>query len=327
MVHGTTVGSNTILERSGAKTGLLTTAGFRDVLEIGRIRTPTMFDLAWEKPVPLVERRFRREVAERIGADGAVVVPISEEEVEAVGRFFVSEGIQAVGVCFLNSYVNPAHEKVAVYVLRERFPTLRVTGSFEVLPEMKEYERTSTTVVNAYLLPRIQAYLAKLADGLVRSGVTAPLQVMASNGGIMGAGTAERLPVFAVASGPAGGVTGAVALIRSMPESDFIIFDMGGTTAKASIIEDCRPSVVTEYEFRDGMSSPSRFIKGGGYMLKVPAIDIAEVGAGGGSLARVDEGGLLHIGPESQAPTLGRLATAAAMFIRRSPMPICISAI
>lgn len=299
IVHGATVGSNTILERSGARTGLITTRGFRDVLEIGRIRTPTMFDLAWDKPEPLVERRFRREVTERIAAGGSIITPLDLEEVADVGRQLLLEGIEAIAVCFINSYANPQHEKAAAEMLRRLYPTLRVTASHEVLPEMKEYERTSTTVVNAYLLPRMQSYLERLVGRLERMGIKAPLQVMASNGGTMGAAVASKLPVFAVASGPAGGVTGTAALARDLPRKDFIIFDMGGTTAKASILEEGRPALVTEYEFRDGMSSPSRFVKGGGYMLKVPAVDIAEVGAGGGSIASVDQGGLLRVGPQS----------------------------
>jgi N-methylhydantoinase A len=299
IVHGTTVGSNTILEKSGARTGLITTRGFRDVLEIGRIRTPTMFDLAWDKPEPLVERRFRREVTERIAAGGSIITPLDLEEVAEVGRQLVSAGVEAIAVCFINSYANPQHEKAAADLLRRLYPTLWVTASHEVLPEMKEYERTSTTVVNAYLLPRMQNYLERLTGRLRQMGIQAPLQVMASNGGIMGAAVASKLPVFAVASGPAGGVTGTAALSRDLPGKDFIIFDMGGTTAKASILDGGRPALVTEYEFRDGMSSPSRFVKGGGYMLKVPAVDIAEVGAGGGSIASVDKGGLLRVGPES----------------------------
>lgn len=305
IVHGTTVGSNTILARSGAKTGLITTRGFRDILEIGRIRMPIMFDLSWEKPEPLVERHYRREANERIGADGGIVTALDPTEIEAIGRAFATERVESVAVCFINSYVNPSHEKIAADTLRRVFPQFRVTASHEVLPEIKEYERTSTTVVNAYLLPRMQAYLERLSLRLAEQGVKAPLQVMASNGGIFGAKMAERLPVFAVASGPAGGVTGSTALVRDMPGSDFIIFDMGGTTAKASIIENGQPALVTEYEFRDGMSSPSRFVKGGGYMLKVPAIDIAEVGAGGGSLVRIDEGGLLHVGPASAGANPG----------------------
>ncbi len=299
IVHGTTVGSNTILERSGARTALLTTRGFRDVLEIGRIRTPAMFDLTWEKPKPLIERHNRYEVDERVAADGSVVETIDVDQVVALGRTLLAEDIEAVAICFINSYANPAHEKLASDALRSAYPQLRVTASHEVLPEMKEYERTSTTAVNAYLLPRMQTYLERLSDRLHRMDVRAPLQVMASSGGIIGAEVARRLPVFAVASGPAGGVTGSAVVARDFPPGGFVVFDMGGTTAKASILEDGRPALVTEYEFRDGISTPSRFVKGGGYMLKVPSIDIAEVGAGGGSLAFVDDGGLLHVGPKS----------------------------
>ena len=299
IVHGTTVGSNTILQRRGAVTGVLTTKGFRDILEIGRIRTPGMFDLTWDKPEPLSARRHRLELDERIGADGAIVRPLAEDDVLAAGRTFAAEGVEAVAICLINSYVNPAHEREAARLLRRHFPALRVTASCEVLPEAKEYERTSTTVVNAYLLPQMQTYLARLSERLQEIGVTAPIQIMASNGGMMGGALAADMPVFAVASGPAGGVTGAAALSGGLGQTDLIVFDMGGTTAKASIIEGGQPSLVTEYEFRDGISSPSRFIKGGGYMLKVPAIDIAEVGAGGGSLARIDAGGLLLVGPQS----------------------------
>ena len=299
VVHGTTTASNTILQKVGARTGVLTTRGFRDVLEIGRIRTPTMFDLAWSKPEPLSPRRYRCEVDERIAADGSVVTALDPRQVREVAAFFVAEGVQAVAICFLNSYANPVHELAAKLILEAEFPQLLVTASCEVLPEMKEYERTSTTVVNAYILPAMRTYLANLRRDLAAIGITAPIQVMASNGGMMGIAAASGKPVFAVSSGPAGGVTGSAHLGRVTGDADLIVFDMGGTTAKASIIEAGLPSLTNEYEFRDGISSPSRFVKGGGYVLKVPAIDIAEVGAGGGSVAGIDAGGLLHVGPES----------------------------
>lgn len=305
IVHGTTVGSNTILQRKGALTGLVTTRGCRDVLEIGRIRTPEMFNLAWEKPEPLSHRRYRREVSERIAADGSVVTALDSKEVVAVCDEMVAEGVNSVAVCFLNSYVNPVHEKVAVEAIREKYPDLHVTASHEVLPEIKEYERTSTTVVNAYLLPEMQTYIDRLGKKIAELGINAPLQVVASNGGMMAAHKAARLPVFAVASGPAGGVTGAASIEKTFGYGDLIVFDMGGTTAKASIVENGEPSLVMEYEFRDGISSPSRFIKGGGYMLKVPAVDIAEVGAGGGSIAAIDAGGLLRVGPTSAGANPG----------------------
>ena len=299
IVHGTTVASNTILQKTGGRTGLLTTAGFRDVLEIGRIRTPGMFNLAWRKPEPLVPRRWRLEASERIAADGGVVVPLDEEFGPACGDTFVTEQVEAVAVCFINSYVNDAHERRAAAIIRECAPSLLLTASCDVLPEIKEYERTSTAVVNAYLLPAMRGYLSNLAERLAVLGVTAPIQVMASNGGMIGIETARDRPVFAVGSGPAGGVAGAARLGLNLGAKDLIVFDMGGTTAKAAIVEGGEPQIVTEYEFRDGISAPSRFIKGAGYMLKVPAIDIAEVGSGGGSIARIDAGGLLVVGPES----------------------------
>ncbi len=299
IVHGTTVGSNTILQKSGAATGLITTRGFRDVLEIGRIRTPTMFDLTWEKPEPLVPRRHRLEIGERIGADGGIVRPLDDDEVRKAGQWLADEGIEAVAVCYINSCVNPVHERRTVEILEEAFPGLLVTASCDVLPEMKEYERTSTTVVNAYLLTEMRRYLSNLTRSLGDAGMAAPLLVVASSGGMMRVETASEIPVFAVGSGPAGGVMGAARLGAANGHENAIAFDMGGTTAKASIVENAAPMLTSEYEFRDGISTPSRFIKGGGYMLKVPAIDIAEVGAGGGSIAWIDDGGLLQVGPVS----------------------------
>jgi N-methylhydantoinase A len=305
VLHGTTVGSNTLVQRSGARTGLITTRGFRDVLEIGRIRMPDMFDLTWDKPKPLVPRRHRLEVVERIAADGSIVEALSEASVLAAGEQLVAAGIEAVAVCLINSYRNPVHEQRIEALLREQFPALLVTASYQVLPERKEYERTSTTVVNAYLLSAMRSYLRNLDAGLRKAGVVAPIRVMTSNGGMLAAQTASDKPVFVVASGPAGGVIGGARLGMARGDPDLIVFDMGGTTAKAVIIEDGRPSMTSEYEFRDGLSTSSRFIKAGGYMLKVPAIDIAEVGAGGGSLAAIDEGGLLKVGPESAGAVPG----------------------
>jgi N-methylhydantoinase A len=278
---------------------LITTRGFRDVLEIGRIRMPEMFDLTWSKPKPLVPRRYRLEVAERIAADGTIVEPLQENDVVGAAQQLIDAGIESIAICFINSYRNPAHEQRAETLIRALHPHLLVSASYAVLPEMKEYERTSTTVVNAYLLAAMQRYLTRLMDGLRDIGIAAPVLVMTSNGGMVAAASACEKPVLVVASGPAGGVIGGARLAAARSDEDTIIFDMGGTTAKATIIENGRPSMTSEYEFRDGISTSSRFIKAGGYMLKVPAIDIAEVGAGGGSLASIDHGGLLRVGPES----------------------------
>jgi N-methylhydantoinase A len=311
ILHGTTVGSNTIVQRTGAKTGLITTRGFRDVLEIGRIRMPDMFDLTWDKPAPLVARRHRLEVRERIGADGSIVEALVEADVVAAGGELVRAGIEALAICLINSYRNPVHEKRIEAIVRDAFPDLLVTASYAVLPEMKEYERTSTTVVNAYLLRVMRSYLRNLECALRSSGIKAPIRVITSNGGMLTSQTACDKPVFVVASGPAGGVIGAARLGAARGERDLIVFDMGGTTTKAVIIEDGRASMTSEYEFRDGISTSSRFMKAGGYMLKVPAIDIAEVGAGGGSLASIDKGGLLKVGPASAGADPGPACYAA----------------
>ena len=301
VLHGTTVASNTILQKSGAPTGLITTRGFRDVLEIGRIRMPEMFDLTWSKPQPLVARRHRLEVRERIAADGAILQPLSTKRTSwpprerwstPASNRSRSASSTAIAIRLMSSA--PRARSFA-----RPFPHLLVCASYAVLPEMKEYERTSTTVVNAYLLSQMRRYLNRLEDGLRQAGIAAPVLVMTSNGGMVAASTAGDKPVLVVASGPAGGVVGGLRLANARDEKDTIVFDMGGTTAKAVIIEDGQPSMTSEYEFRDGISTSSRFIKAGGYMLKVPAIDIAEVGAGGGSLASIDRGGLLRVGPES----------------------------
>ena len=299
IVHGTTTASNTILQKVGALTGVLTTEGFRDILEIGRIRTPTMFDLSWQKPEPLAARRYRRGISERMDSRGDIVTPLDEAQVLRVVGEMVAEGVESFAICYINSYINPVHEQRTKALIEQHFPQVLISASCDVLPEIKEYERTSTTVVNAYILPAMRTYLAQLQADLIRMGVTASLQVMASNGGMMGIEQATLRPVFAVASGPAGGVAGAAEIGKLENHRELIVFDMGGTTAKASLVLDGMPSLTTEYEFRDGITAPSRFVKGGGYMLKVPAIDIAEVGAGGGSIAWIDAGGLLCVGPES----------------------------
>lgn len=299
IIHGTTVATNTILEHKGAKTGLLTTKGFRDVLEIARIRTPSLFDLTWNKPKPLIERRFRREIDERIGAKGEIVNRINEENVKKEIDQLVGEGVESIAICFINSYINPEHEKIAERIVREHYPDISISCSYQVLPEMKEYERTSTTAVNAYLLPKVNKYLNRLQDGLEKQNIHAPLLISSSNGGVRDVEAAANYPVNIVASGPAAGVTGTAKLIENMGMTEAITFDMGGTTAKASIVEDGKPILTNEYEVREGISTPSRFIKAGGYLLQVPAIDIGEVGAGGGSIAWIDKGGALRIGPQS----------------------------
>jgi N-methylhydantoinase A len=307
VLHGTTVASNAILELKGARTGLITTKGFRDVLEIRRIRMPKLYDLGWEKPVPLVERYLRLEVDERIDAHGQVVTPLDPAEVERVLDRLLAEKIEALAVCLLNSYANPVHEERIAEIVRRRAPGLTLSVSAEVLPEIREYERTSTTVINAYVMPIVRRYLGTLRSGLDKSRVKAPLLIMQSNGGLMPDAAAAARPAHIIESGPAAGVVGAQALARKIGLGKLVTFDMGGTTAKASIVEDGEVSRATEYQVGAGIMHGSRLLTGAGYLLRVPAIDLAEVGAGGGSLVWIDPGGALQVGPQSAGAFPGPL--------------------
>ena len=299
VLHGTTVGSNTLLQKLGARCGLITTKGFRDVLEIGRLRTPGMFDLTWDKPEPLITRRYRLEVDERTLADGTVPRPLALADVLEAGAFFAEEGIESVAICFINSYKNPVNERAAADAFAAAFPQIAVTASVDVLPETGEYERTSTTAVNAYVLPAIRGYLQRLEQKLRLQGVTAPLLIGNSNGGLSAATVAKEKPVFFISSGRASGAVGSERLGAAIGETDLVAFDMGGTTASAALIHRGILSRTHEYEFRAGMSVPSRFIKAGGYMMRVPTVNVAEVGNGAGSIAATDPAGLLTVGPRS----------------------------
>jgi N-methylhydantoinase A len=307
VLHGTTVASNAILELRGAHTGLITTAGFRDALEIRRLRMPRLYEIAWEKPAPLVERYRRLEVRERIDARGEIQIALDPVEVEAVLDRLLGEGIEALAVCLLNSYANPVHEQRIKEIVERRVPGLPLCISAEVLPEIREYERTSTTVLNAYVMPVVRRYLRSLRHGLAEIGVEAPLLVIQSNGGLMPADSAERMPMHIIESGPAAGVIGAQALARRTGMPKVITFDMGGTTAKASIVEDGEVNRATEYSVGGGIMHGSRLLSGSGYLLRVPAIDLAEVGAGGGSIVWIDAGGSLQVGPRSAGAFPGPL--------------------
>ncbi|HEY8477119.1 MAG TPA: hydantoinase/oxoprolinase family protein, partial [Chloroflexota bacterium] len=305
VVHGTTIATNTILEHKGAPTGLLTTRGFRDTLEIGRLRYPRLYDLAWVKPPPLVERRWRREVPERVDRHGRIVEPLDEGAARDAIRFLLDEGVQSLAVCLLHSYANAAHERRLGALIAELAPELPVSLSSEVLPEVGEYERTSTTVINAYIQPVVGRYLASLEEGLAALGVRAPVLVMQSNGGVMSARAAGQRPIHIVESGPAAGVIAAQGLARQLDLPNVLTLDMGGTTAKASIIEGGRLHQVAEYEVGAGLNVGNRLNRGAGYPLRVPAIDIAEVGAGGGSLVWIDAAGSVHVGPQSAGAVPG----------------------
>ena len=305
--HGTTVASNAILERRGARTGLITTRGFRDVLEIRHLRMPRLYDLTWEKPPALVERRLRAEVDERVNAAGEIVRPLDDADVERALDRLQAEGIEALAVCLLNSYANPVHEERIRDVVRRRAPDLPLCLSAEVLPEIKEYERTATTVVNTYVTPIVRRYLGALRAGLDSIAVRAPLLIMQSNGGLMTDEAAAARPMHIIESGPAAGVVGAQALARPMGLGRLITFDMGGTTAKASIVEDGVVYRAGEYQVGGGIMHGSRLLTGAGYLVRVPAIDLAEVGAGGGSLVWLDAGGALRVGPRSAGAFPGPL--------------------
>jgi N-methylhydantoinase A len=305
LLHGTTVASNAILEHKGAKTGLITTKGFRDVLEIRNLRMPRLYDMSWTKPPPLVARRLRTEVDERVNAAGGIDRPLDEESVERAVRFLVGEGVAAIAVCLLHSYLNPAHEQRVKEIASRLAPGIILCTSAEVLPVINEYERTSTTVINAYVRPIVEQYLNRLIGEIAQAGIGAPLLLMQSNGGLTTAPAAALTPMHIIESGPAAGVVGVQALTRRIGIAKAISFDMGGTTAKASLIENGELTRATEYQVGAGIVLGSRLLSGAGYTLKVPAIDLAEVGAGGGSILWIDAGGALQIGPHSAGAVPG----------------------
>ena len=281
--HGFTVATNAIIEQKGARTALITTEGFRDILEFRRNRIPRLYDLEYEKPPPLVKRQFRLEVDERLNFKGEVLKPLNKTGVDRAVRYILDNGVESVAICLLHSYANPEHEQ---YIA-------------QLLPEMKEYERTSTTVINCYVRPVVETYLTQLTDGLIAMGVQVPLTVMQSNGGLATADIAKQRPVYCIESGPAAGVVGAYHLGKRLDMPNLMTLDMGGTTAKASIIEEGEMLQAPEYEVGGEISVGHRLLRGSGHILRVPAIDLAEVGAGGGSIATVDRSGSLRVGPQS----------------------------
>ena len=299
IIHGTTVATNAILENQGARTALVTTRGFRDVLEFRRLRFPDLFSLDYTPPKPLVQRRHRFEVIERIMPDGSVRQPLDDVSVESVLDKLEQLQPEAIAICLLHSYANPIHERKVVEAVKNRFPNLYVSGSIDVLPEIREYERTSTTVINSYIGPIVDSYLESMQKRLDHANMAVPISIMQSNGGVMSYAAARRSPARIIESGPAAGVVEAIRLADRIGLKDVITFDMGGTTAKASLIEQGKPSLTTEYEVGAGIQLSNRLVKGRGHALKLPVIDIAEVGAGGGSIVRVDPGGSLRVGPQS----------------------------
>ncbi len=289
-LHGTTIAINTVLERKGDKTALLTTEGFRDVYEIARGNRPDAFDIGFQRPRPLVPRHLRFEVKERLDAKGEVLTALDEEAVRGAGRKMHEEGVSAIAVCFLHSYANPAHEAAAGKILRAMYPDLFITLSHEILREFREYERTSTTVLNAYVGPRVARYLKTLESHMAENGFDGAIHIVRSNGGSMSLTHACVEPVSMMESGPVAGMIGAGAVAKLLGIKQAIGFDMGGTTAKATLITDGVPGIEEGY-FIGGYAT--------GQPMQLPVVAIVEVGTGGGSIAWRDGSGGMHVGPHS----------------------------
>jgi N-methylhydantoinase A len=291
-VHGSTVVINALTERKGAVTGLITTKGFRDVLEIGRANRPDLFNLAYQKPVPFVPRHLRLEVNERLNHKGEVLRELDLNELEGILAYFRSQNVAAIAVCLLHAYKNPVHEQAIVRYIKENWPEVAVTASHEITKEWREYERTNTTVLNSYVMPLTARYLDNLERHLVELGVHGRKTIMQSNGGITTFSHAKQAPIHLVESGPVAGMYGAAVLGKLLGYDNVIALDIGGTTAKCSLIQAGEITVTTDYKIEWNHRSA-------GYPIKVPVVDIVEIGNGGGSIAWLDEGNALHVGPKS----------------------------
>ncbi len=301
VVHATTLFTNALIERKGAATGLITTEGFRDVLEIARENKYELYDIFIELPQPLVRRSLRLEVPERMSPQGLIEVPLDCEALVRQAQALIEHGVQSIAVVFLHAYANPAQERLARDVLEKRFPHIFVSISSDVAPQIREYERTSTTVANAYIKPLATSYVGALGARLKALGIGADLFLMLSNGGLTNANEARRNPIQMLESGPAAGaLVGAYFGMRS-DSRHVLAFDMGGTTAKLSVVEDGQPLVV--YSFEAGRER--RFIEGSGLPVSISTVELIEIGAGGGSIAHVDELGLLKVGPHSAGASPG----------------------
>jgi N-methylhydantoinase A len=295
VIHATTLVVNALVERKGVKTGLLTTEGFKDVLEMRREDRYDVYDLFLEFPPPLVPRFLRREIRERIDAAGHALIPLDASSVMREGDFLAAQGVKAIAIVFLHAYADGRHEEEAAAMLRQRHPHIHLSLSSRVAPEIREFERTSTTVANVYVQPLTENYLGGLSDRLRNMDYDGPLYVMLSSGGIGTVETVQAFPVRMIESGPAAGVMACLYHGSQIGDRDIVCFDMGGTTAKFSVVRDLAPSVVTEFE----VARTRRFKKGSGIPIRAPVVDLIEIGAGGGSLAHVDHLGFLQVGPES----------------------------
>ncbi len=299
--HATTLAANILIEQRGARVGLIATRGFRDVIEMRRESRYDDLDLAPKFPPPLVPRRLRLGVTERMLADGSVRIPIDEADVRDVIGKFKEAGVETLAVCLMHASVNPAHEERVAEIAAESFDPTLISLSSRVQPEIREYERTSTTVVNAYVQPRVKRYLEQLMEGFAAEGYTAPLYIMQSNGGFAGPEESGRFPVGLIESGPAAGAIAAADAGRESGCDDLISFDMGGTTAKIAVLKDRKPRLAPELE----VARMHLFKPGSGYPIRCPSIELIEIGAGGGSVARVDSLGLVRVGPQSAGANPG----------------------
>ncbi|MBL6456023.1 hydantoinase/oxoprolinase family protein [Belnapia sp. T6] len=295
VIHGTTLATNAVIERKGAKTALLTTEGFRDVLALGNESRYDQYDLNIELPQPLVPRRWRLPVTERLDNTGKVLVPLDAAAIERHVAFMQEEGVEAVAIGFLHGFVNPVHEQQAAEIVHRLWPEVRVSLSSEVSPEMREWERFSTTVANAYVQPLMASYLHRLEVGLREAGLACPLFMMLSGGGLTSLETAARFPIRLVESGPAGGAIFSAHVAKQRGLTEVLSFDMGGTTAKVCLIDAYQPQASRTFE----VARVGRFKKGSGLPLRIPVIEMVEIGAGGGSIAAVDSMGRITVGPES----------------------------
>jgi len=301
IIHGTTLIINAIIERKGARTGLLTTGGFRDIIEARKEKRYDLYDLELELPPPLVPRRHRIGVTERITNSGEVLTALDENELLESVEHLTLSGIESLAVCFLHSYRNPLHERRASEIIKNRFPLLPVSNSSEVVPEIREYERFSTTVANAYTLPLASKYLNSLTQRLKEIAYQREVLVMLSHGGIATEEIGRKYPIRLVESGPVAGVFGAIKVAQENGIENLLCFDMGGTTAKLCVVDHLQPSITTEYE----VARVHRFKKGSGLSLRLPAIDLLEIGAGGGSIAKLNALGFIEVGPESSGSVPG----------------------
>lgn len=295
LIHGTTLVINAIIERKGAKTALVTTRGFKDIIEIARELRYEVYNFQIEYPVPLVPRHLRFELSERMAYDGRVIERLDEGEVLSLIKWLKKNGIESIAICFLHSYKNPGHEKRVASIIKDRWPEVSISISSEVLPQIEEYERTNTTIVNAYIKRVMEDYLLTIEKWLTSHGFEGALYIMSSSGGVIPVDTAKTFPVRAIESGPAGGVMAAKFYSKLHEYNDILSFDMGGTTAKLCAVMRGEVSISRDYE----VDRMRRFKKGSGIPLRTPVFDLIEIGAGGGSIAKVSSLGLLEVGPES----------------------------